>query len=112
MIGMEIIPVDRCAGPDGGAHYVEHLRVEALSVGTYSIPAGGTDPQRPHTEDEVYVVIGGRGAFTGGDRTVPVGPGTVLYVPKHEEHRFHDVTEDLVICVMFAPAEGSAAGGA
>lgn len=108
MAGMEIIPADRFAAPDGTAHYVEHLRVPALSVGTYSIPAGGADPQGPHTEDEIYVVLSGRGRFTGGDRTVPVGPGTVLYVPAHEEHRFHDVTEDLVICVMFAPAEGTA----
>ena len=27
-------------------HWVEHLRVPHLSVGTYSLPAGGTDPQQ------------------------------------------------------------------
>lgn len=35
---------------------MEHLRVPDLSVGTYRISAGGVDGQRPHTEDEIYVV--------------------------------------------------------
>jgi mannose-6-phosphate isomerase-like protein (cupin superfamily) len=89
------------------ARYAEHLRVPALSVGTYSIPAGGTDGQQPHDEDEIYVVVSGRGRFTGGGRTVAVQPGSVIYVPRREEHRFHDVAEDLAVIVFFAPAEGS-----
>ena len=41
--------------PDGGQpnHWVVHLNSEDLSLGTYSIPAGGVDDQEPHTEDEV-----------------------------------------------------------
>lgn len=94
---------------DGVARYVEQLRVEALSVGTYVIPAGATDPQGPHTEDEIYVVLSGSGSFTSGGEPTPVSPGMVLYVPRLEEHRFSDVTEDLVLCVVFAPPEGSSA---
>ena len=45
---------------EGTTHWVEQLRSAHLSVGTYSIAAGGTDDQVPHTEDEVYVVAGGR----------------------------------------------------
>jgi mannose-6-phosphate isomerase-like protein (cupin superfamily) len=88
-------------------HWVEHLRVPALSLGTYSIRAGGVDDQTPHTEDEVYVVVSGRGAFEAGGQRVEVGPGTTLFVPAHEEHRFVDVTADLAVVVVFAPAEGS-----
>lgn len=94
-----------------GVHWVEHLRVDALSLGTYSIPAGSTDDQLPHTEDEIYVVVSGHGAFEAGGRRVPVVPGSTLYVPAHEEHRFVDVTEDLAVVVVFAPAEGSLAPG-
>ena len=83
--------------------FVEHFRAAALSLGTYSIPAGGVDDQVPHAEDEVYVVLAGRGAFTAAGGTVPVGPGTVLFVPAGEEHRFHDVTADLAVLVVFAP---------
>jgi mannose-6-phosphate isomerase-like protein (cupin superfamily) len=92
-----------------GATYVEHLATRDLSVGTYSLRAGATDGQRPHTEDEVYVVTGGRAAFTSGDRTVDVEPGTVLFVPADEAHRFHDITEDLTLLVFFGPAYGSRA---
>src|SRR5919198_1222920 len=40
--------------------YFEFLRVPALSMGVYFLPAGGNDPQRPHREDEVYYVVSGR----------------------------------------------------
>ena len=92
-----------------GAGYVEHLAVRNLSVGTYSLCAGAADPQKPHAEDEVYLITTGRGQFTSGGRTVAVEPGTVLYVAAHEPHRFHDVTEDLTVLVFFGPAEGSLA---
>ncbi len=97
------------SGPDapGGTHWVEHLAVPDLSVGTYSIPAGGTDEQEPHTEDEIYVVTAGRATFEAGEERVAVGPGAVLYVPAREVHRFTDITEDLAAIVVFAPAEGS-----
>lgn len=94
--------------PDGRPnHWVEHLRVDALSVGTYSVPAGGVDTQRPHTEDEVYVVTAGRAVFEAAGERVPVSAGTVLYVPAGEEHRFTEVTEDLAVVVVFAPPEYS-----
>ena len=99
---------EHTAPPPGRTnHWVEHLRVPALSVGTYSVPAGGADTQRPHTEDEVYVVMSGRATFETAGRRIPAGPGTTLYVPAGEEHRFVDVTEDLTVLVVFAPPEYS-----
>jgi mannose-6-phosphate isomerase-like protein (cupin superfamily) len=90
--------------PTGGApnHYVEQLRVPDLSVGTYSIPAGGLDDQPPHTEDEIYVVTAGRARLVTDSGTVEVGPGDVIYVPAGEEHRFVEVTDDLALLVVFA----------
>ena len=95
--------------PDGaaGTHWIEQLRVADLSVGSYSIPAGGTDDQDPHTEDEIYVVTAGRATFEAGGERVAVRPGSVIYVPAHEVHRFTGITQDLAALVLFAPAEGS-----
>jgi mannose-6-phosphate isomerase-like protein (cupin superfamily) len=93
-------------GPDGN-HWAEHFRVDDLSVGTYSIPAGGTDDQSPHAEDEIYVVTSGRARIETPEASADVGPGSVIYVPANEEHRFVDVTEDLAVLVLFAPAEGT-----
>ena len=90
--------------------WVEHLRVADLSVGTYSIPAGGTDGQDPHTEDEIYVVQRGRATLETSDGNADVGPGSVVYVSANEEHRFVNVTEDFAVLVLFAPAEYSRSG--
>jgi mannose-6-phosphate isomerase-like protein (cupin superfamily) len=89
----------------GGKLYLEFLRVPALSAGLYVLPAGGTDPQKPHSEDEVYYVISGRARFTCEDREIPVQAGTTIYVAAGDVHRFHDIEEELVILVFFAPAE-------
>ena len=98
---------DRFASSDEPNHYVEHLRTDDLSVGTYCIPAGSVDDQTPHTEDEIYVVVGGRAKFEGGGDSASLSPGSVVFVPADEEHRFVEITEDLTALVFFAPAEGS-----
>ena len=87
--------------------WIEHLRVADLSVGTYSIPSGGTDGQDPHTEDEIYVVQQGRATLETTDGNADVGPGSVVYVPANEEHHFVNVTGDFAVLVLFAPAEYS-----
>jgi mannose-6-phosphate isomerase-like protein (cupin superfamily) len=88
--------------------YLEFLRVPALSTGLYMLPAGAIDTQEPHTEDEVYYVISGRGFIQVGTENRPVEAGTLLYVKANVEHRFHTITEDLRLLVIFAPAEYTA----
>jgi mannose-6-phosphate isomerase-like protein (cupin superfamily) len=94
----------------GGDPWLELLSVPDLSAGLYVLAAGAADRQRPHTEDEVYVVVAGRGRFTSGGETRDVGGGDVLFVPAREPHRFHDIEEELRLVVVFGPAEGSRAG--
>jgi mannose-6-phosphate isomerase-like protein (cupin superfamily) len=94
---------------DGAPQYVEQLKTGDLSFGTYSLPAGADDGQRPHTEDEIYFIVSGKATFWTPGQAVPVGPGTAVFVPAHEPHRFTDITEDLTALVFFGPAEGSRA---
>ena len=91
----------------GSQPYLEFLKHPSLSVGLYVLPAGGIDGQEPHTEDEVYYVVSGRGMFTHADEERPVQAGSVLFVAAGIEHRFHSITEALSIIVFFAPAEYS-----
>ncbi len=88
-----------------GKLYLEFLRVPALSVGLYVLPADGTDPQQPHREDEVYYVVSGKGMIRVGDEDRAVQAGSVVYVATGVEHRFHSITEAMQILVFFAPAE-------
>ena len=88
-----------------GKLYREFLRIPAMSAGLYVLPAGGTDPQRPHHEDEMYYVIRGRARFRTGDEDTEVSAGSVLFVAAEAEHRFYNVAEELALLVFFAPAE-------
>ncbi|MQS10083.1 cupin domain-containing protein [Streptomyces alkaliphilus] len=85
--------------------YLQFLRERNMSVGLYALNAGEPDPQTPHREDEVYLVVSGRGSLTVGEETVQVGRGSVVYVPAGVPHRFHHITEDLRVLVVFSPPE-------
>jgi mannose-6-phosphate isomerase-like protein (cupin superfamily) len=91
--------------PDGTElnHWVVHMNSDDLTVGTYSIPAGGLDDQTPHTEDEIYVVQAGRARLVTGSGSAEVGPGSVVFVPAAEAHQFTEIVEDLALLVIFAP---------
>jgi mannose-6-phosphate isomerase-like protein (cupin superfamily) len=90
-----------------GRRYLEFLRLAAMSAGVYTLPAGATDAQSPHREDELYYVVRGRARMKIGQLDEAVKEGSVLFVAAGVEHRFYDITEELVVLVFFAPAESS-----
>ncbi len=87
--------------------YLEFLRVPDLSLGLYVLPVGGMDPQSPHTEDEVYYVVSGKAHIKVAGEDRPVQAGSIVYVAKNAEHKFHSIEETLTVLVFFAPAEYS-----
>jgi mannose-6-phosphate isomerase-like protein (cupin superfamily) len=87
--------------------YLEFLKVHDLSMGLYVLPAGGTDPQSPHTEDEIYYVVSGRAQILVAEENRDVQAGSIVYVEKNVAHRFHSIEEELTVLVFFAPAEYS-----
>ena len=94
------------------AMYTQFLNVPDMSAGIYRLPAGGTDPQRPHSEDELYYVVSGRGAIIVGNEQRPVGPGSLVFVSAQVAHRFTGIAEDLTVLVVFGPAEYARREGA
>jgi mannose-6-phosphate isomerase-like protein (cupin superfamily) len=99
------LPTVSAARAQAGKLYKEFLRVPMLSVGVYVLPAGGTDPQKPHREDEVYYVVRGRARMRVGSEEQVVKAGSVIFVAAEVEHRFFDISEELEVLVFFAPAE-------
>ena len=90
---------------ESGKPYREFLRVPAMSAGLYVLPAGGKDRQKPHREDEIYYVLRGRSRFEAGSEDREVSAGSVIFVAAEVGHRFYDITEELAVLVLFAPAE-------
>lgn len=88
-----------------GMLYREFLRTDFMSAGMYVLAAGATDSQRPHHEDEIYYVIRGKGRFRAGEQDGAVSAGSVLFVAAEVPHHFYDITEEIALLVLFAPAE-------
>ena len=68
---LEELEAQRAAN-DGA--YLQFLRERHMSVGLYALDRGATDPQQPHKQDEVYLVVSGRGAITVGQETTAISP--------------------------------------
>ena len=101
--------IQRLPGP-AGERWATVLEHGTLDVEIYA--PRGKDPQKPHTRDEVYVVVQGRGRFRNGSKLEPFEPGDVLFVTAHEDHRFETFTDDLVVWVSFYGPEGGEAAQA
>jgi quercetin dioxygenase-like cupin family protein len=88
-----------------GELYLEFLRVPEMSAGLYVLPAGSTDPQSPHKQDELYYVIRGKARVKAGSEHREVTQGSVIFVAAGVHHGFYDISEELMVLVFFAPAE-------
>lgn len=86
----------------GGQRYVTMFHHGNLELEFYK-PAG-TDPQKPHTRDEVYFVISGSGWFVRGTERQRFGAGEVLYLPAGQPHRFEEFSDDFAAWAIFAPS--------
>jgi mannose-6-phosphate isomerase-like protein (cupin superfamily) len=98
----------RLPGPNG-ERYVELFRHGTLSVELCA--PRGTDPQSPHTRDEVYVVVEGQGTFRNGAERHRFARGDVLFVAAGVEHRFEEFSDDLAVWVFFYGPEGGEPAG-
>lgn len=96
--GMALLP-----GPQG-QRFAELFRRGTLQVELYA--PRGSDPQAPHTRDEVYVVHRGEGWFVHGASRDRFGPGSLLFVKAGLPHRFEGFTDDLIAWVIFYGPEG------
>jgi quercetin dioxygenase-like cupin family protein len=90
---------------ESGKSYREFLRVTAMSAGLYVLASGATDLQRPHRQDEIYYVVHGRARFQADKEDREVSAGSVIFVAAGVGHRFYEITEELAVLVVFAPAE-------
>lgn len=106
---MEPIPIDDVIKrlDEEDELFIEFLRRDSMSLELYRLEAGATDPQDPHTEDEVYYIVSGSASIRIGDDAHKVEDGDVVFVEREVEHYFFDIEEELVTLIFFAPPYGS-----
>jgi oxalate decarboxylase/phosphoglucose isomerase-like protein (cupin superfamily) len=96
--------------PPSGSLAVPVFKHGSLEAELYS--PRGSDRQRPHARDEVYVVARGEGLFFDGSARHKVESGSFIFVPAGQEHRFEQFTSDFAVWVFFyGPVGGEARRG-
>jgi mannose-6-phosphate isomerase-like protein (cupin superfamily) len=83
-----------------GGYEVVHTSA-GLEVGVYVLVAPEPDRQQPHEDDEVYIVLDGRGQLEVEGQRFDVEAGQSIFVPAGAEHRFTGY-EGLSVLVIFA----------
>ena len=83
-------------------HYA--LRRGSMRVGVYA--PRGHDDQEPHDQDELYIVLSGRGRFLKNGEERPFQPNDLIFVEAGAEHRFVDFTDDFATWVVFWGRKG------
>jgi mannose-6-phosphate isomerase-like protein (cupin superfamily) len=87
-----------------GERYATVFEYGTLAIEIYA--PRGTDPQTPHTRDEVYVVMSGTGWFVNGPDRHRFAPGDVLFVSAGVPHRFQQFTDDLTVWAILCHPQG------
>lgn len=100
----QVFALDEVRGKLKGdaVEYLEFLNVPAVNCGIYFLPAGSTDMQAPHDDDEIYVVLSGRASMLLDDEKREVGAGSLLYIRATTRHSFFEIEEDMTLLVIFA----------
>jgi mannose-6-phosphate isomerase-like protein (cupin superfamily) len=89
---------------NAGKEFITLFHHGSLDVEIYRPQA--VDRQKPHSRDEIYVVISGTGTYFIDGRRQPFEPGEILFAPAGAEHRFENFTSDFATWVFFYGPEG------
>jgi mannose-6-phosphate isomerase-like protein (cupin superfamily) len=88
----------RLASGNGGYEIVHQS--PGLELGVYVLVAPEPDRQQPHADDEVYVVLEGRGVLDVEGKQIELREGHAVFVPAGALHQFVGY-EQLIVLVMF-----------
>ena len=88
----------RLAAGNGGYEVVHES--PGVEVGVYVLVAPEPDRQQPHADDEIYVVLEGRGTLDVEGKRYDLTEGDSVFVPAGAEHQFVGY-EHLSVLVIF-----------
>ena len=100
-IAIALNAAERAPDAETAATLMRHGSMRLL----YYAPKG-SDVQKPHRQDELYIVANGRGTFVCGGRSAEFSTGDVLFAAAGTEHHFEDLSADFGTWVVFYGPEG------
>ena len=93
------------------AEAIEQLKEEKEQVFTVMMKHGNmsieyfapkiTDSQKPHSQDELYLIISGQSEFYRNGEVINCSKGDVIFVPAGMEHHFVNFSDDFATWVIF-----------
>ena len=99
MHAFEVAAVKERLKEAGGGYEIVHESA-GLELGVYVLVAPEPDRQQPHEDDEVYVVLEGRGTLDVEGTKTQLREGNAIFVPAGADHRF-SAYEQLSVLVIF-----------
>src|SRR5215467_2379649 len=92
------------AGIPAGERSASAWRRGALDI-AFSLPVPPKE-QTPHIQDEIYIIIRGRGVLAHDGKRDSFEPGDILFVAAGTEHQYASVTDDLALWRVFYGPQG------
>jgi mannose-6-phosphate isomerase-like protein (cupin superfamily) len=86
---------------EDSAYFLDFLHNNSFEVGVLRLNPGQKDTQGPHSEDELYFVMEGKGYINMVEKNYEVRKGSCIFVPSKTEHYFHGHKERLVVLYVF-----------
>lgn len=78
--------------------------LESLSLHYWYVKPGEVDNQKPHLQDEIYIIMEGVGQVDVNGEVSDISRGDIIFVPAKMPHHFisHKV-QTMKILILFAP---------
>ena len=100
MSALDLDATRRRLEESGGGYEIVH-ESPGLEIGVYVLVAPEPDRQQPHADDEVYIVLEGRGVLAIEGESVEMSEGKAAFVPAGADHKFTGY-EGLSVLVVFS----------
>ena len=78
-------------------YFIDVMDTPTMTVGIINLKKDHEDTQQPHTSDEIYYIISGRGTIEIDGIKNEVNPGKIIYIPKKIHHSFHAISNELIV---------------
>ena len=86
---------------DDSTYFLDFLLNNSFEAGVLRLNPGQKDTQGPHSEDELYFVMEGKGYINILEENQEIRKGSCIFVPSKTKHYFHGNKERLVVLYVF-----------